>query len=687
MSQRNIYALLVGINDYPIEAHRLFGCHNDVQAAREFLENRTNRSNFNLNVKTLLSKEATRSNIAKQFEEHLGKATENDVVFFYYSGHGSQEKAGDFFAHLEPDGMNETLVCWDSRIEDGMDMADKELATLIQLVSQRNPHIVLLLDCCHSGSGSRGVVDPSQIQDYLVRQSPMDERLRPLDSYILPRNLKTDRSILSTRGMNSLVIPDGRHVALSAAESFELAKETTLGGNRRGVFSYSLIELLQNSTGDFTYDDLMRRARSMVARRTFEQTPTMFATQPADLNTQFLDGSTGGSSDYFNLNFDREHGWLLDGGSVHGIIKGEWGDETTVLSVFPDKLKELSDLTQAVARVEVTDIAPGRSIVRVVEDNNQLDKNANYKCKIVSLPVEPNLIYLHGQDIGLSALRRQMSVEGPDSSYLREIRDLSQADYKLLAVRDRYIISRAADGMGDAAIIRQDGIDYRPLVGQVAGYSSENAARVVEQLIHIAKWERSLELKNPASQIPTAALRMEFWHPEKEEKLPLATAGYKFSYDHQAQPQGLPFFRLKVINQGAKKLYFSLLFYSSQFEIYPYMLAEGGSWLEPGESIWAMNGDPIPGFVSDNLKAFGVTKTVEHLKLIASTDRFHPELLEMKGLGEPQPSLRSADTDLSGLDGLLGGATSRSLRLRTQSATSLSDWNTNEVSLTIERRN
>lgn len=686
MSQRNIYALLVGINDYPIEAHRLFGCHNDVQAAKEFLENRTNRSHFNLNVKTLLSKEATRSNIAKGFEEHLGKAGENDVVFFYYSGHGSQEKAGDFFAHLEPDGMNETLVCWDSRIEDGMDLADKELKTLIQLVSQRSPHIVVLLDCCHSGSGSRGLVEPTEIQDYLVRQSPSDERLRPLDSYILPRNLNTDRSVLSTRGMNSLVIPDGRHVALSAAESFELAKETTLGGSRRGVFSYSLIELLQNSTGDFTYDDLMRRARSLVARRTFDQTPTIYATHVDDLNTNFLEGSIGGSSDYFTLTFDRDHGWLLDGGSVHGLIKGEWGEDTTVLAAFPDHLKELDDLSQAVGRVEVTDIAPNRSIVRLVGDG-QLDKANTYKCRIVSLPVEPNLIYLHGQEAGLSLVRKAMSAGGADSSYLQEIRDLSQADYKLVAVRDRYIISRAADGMGDEEIIRKDGIDYRPLVEQITGFDAENAQQVVNNLVQIAKWERSLELKNPATQIPAAALRMELWDPKQDQKLLASGSGYHFTYDHAQYPEGVPFFRLKVINQGSKKLFFSLLFFSSQFQIFPYMLEEGGVWLEPGESVWAMGGDPIPGFISDNLKAFGLTQSVEHLKLIASTERFHPEMLEMNALGEPQPSLRSAETEVGFLDATLGGTTSRSLRLRVKSSATLHDWNTNEVSLTIKRQN
>jgi hypothetical protein len=684
MSQRKLHALLVGIDDYPIEAHRLFGCHNDVQAAKEFLENRTNRNQYELKLKTLLSREATRTNIVRAFEEHLGQAESDDLVFFYYSGHGSQEKAGSFFSHLEPDGMNETLVCWDSRIEDGMDLADKELATLIQLVSKKNPHIVVLLDCCHSGTGSRYMPLARNAQDYLVRQSPMDERVRPLDSYILPRDLQTDRSVLGPQSTQRLRIPDGRHIALTAAESFELAKETTLGNQRRGVFSYSLMEILQNASGDFTYDDLIRRTRSLVGKRTFEQTPTLFATHAADLNSKFLDGSTSFDPTYFALSFDRQHGWMVDGGSVHGLVKGKWGESSALLSVFPDDGSEMEDLGKSLGEVEITDTAPNQSIVRPV-DGLQLDREATYRCRILSLPVEPNLIYFHGDAEGLEAVRSQLEKGGEAASYLQETRDLAQADYKLIALRKQYIISRAADGSGDPAVMQRDGLDYRPLVEQVAGYGSTPASQVLSQLAHIAKWERSLELRNPSSRIGSGGLKIELWHPIEDRRLEAGPAGFQFPYDHQQNPEGMPLFRLKVVNHGPRKLFFSLLLFTSQFEVYPYLLSEGGLWLEPGQEAWGFGGEAIPGMVSDQLVAFGVRKTTEHLKLIASTSRFHPEMLELKGLGEPKPAMRTAE--LSVLDRLLAGSQERSLRLRTRPSGSLHDWNTNELSLVIERKN
>jgi hypothetical protein len=142
---------------------------------------------------------------------------------------------------------------------------------------------------------------------------------------------------------------------------------------------------------------------------------------------------------------------------------------------------------------------------------------------------------------------------------------------------------------------------------------------------------------------------------------------------------------LKVVNHGPRKLFFSLLLFTSQFEVYPYLLSEGGLWLEPGQEAWGFGGEAIPGMVSDQLVAFGVRKTTEHLKLIASTSRFHPEMLELKGLGEPKPAMRTAE--LSVLDRLLAGSQERSLRLRTRPSGSLHDWNTNELSLVIERKN
>src|SRR5207253_1764991 len=103
----------------------------------------------------LIDQQATRQAVIDGFRAHLGRARAGDVVLFYYSGHGSQEGAPPEFWRFEPDRLDETLVCWDSRMPGRFDLADKELAQLIAEVAEPGPHVLVVLDCCHSGSGTR----------------------------------------------------------------------------------------------------------------------------------------------------------------------------------------------------------------------------------------------------------------------------------------------------------------------------------------------------------------------------------------------------------------------------------------------------------------------------------------------------------------------------------------------------
>ncbi|MEZ4686046.1 MAG: caspase family protein [Bacteroidia bacterium] len=677
MASKNLYALLVGIDEYPIESHRLFGCHNDVQAAKTYLDNRVDRSEFNLHIKTLLSAEATRNNIVRAFEEHLAQAGEDDIAFFFYSGHGAQEPAGSFFSHLEPDGKNETFVCWDSRIEDGMDLADKEMATLLQMVSQKNPHLVTLIDCCHSGGATRKV-EANETGDFLVRQTDDYEKQRPLDSYIFPRDVSLDRSVLAASSTQRLRIPKSRHVALTAAESFQTAKETTLGGSRRGVFSYSLFELLQNTSHNLSYEDLMRRVRGLVSHRTFEQDPTFYVTESGDADLAFLGGSMEPTAPYFLMSFDREKGWELDAGSVHGIIHNDNGG-STILAVFAEDEEDLDNMANALGEVQTTAITAAHSIVEPVGEFLPA-RDQNYRCRVLSLPVEPNKVFFFGETPGLSLVRAILAKGEEESAFVKETLSLSEADYKLIALNGQYIISRAADGTADADFIARHGIDFRPLVEQVPGFNQASAEKVLDQLVHITRWERSLELRNPQSDIE-GQVKVELLKPGLDELIQPDASGYRFSYKAD---EDAPEFRVRLRNLGSKPLFCSLIYFSSDFAADPNTLDEGGLWLDPGATAWVGGGFPVSASVSDNYIKIGRNRLEETFKLMVSTEKFEPNLLEMPALGQPKPeATRSAEKTASGLD----GAMERGLKIRRQSgAGKLGDWTTDELTIVVEKR-
>lgn len=280
---KNIYALLVGIDTYhPVSVpaiSSLKGCVNDIKAVEAYLRERTKADEWKLvepsNLPWILTNEkATRQAIINSFEQHLCNANSDDIVLFYYSGHGAQEKATEDFWHLEPDRLNETLVCYDSRTEGSRDLADKELAYLISQVAQKNPHVVMIFDCCHSGSGTRDLAP-----EIIVRRAPVDSRERPLSSYIFAQDQTAlDELLTSSRNLEKkttgLVLPKGRHVMLSACRDYELAKEYKgEDGQSRGAFSYFLLETLQRTNGSLTYRDLARTINALVSGKVQDQSP------------------------------------------------------------------------------------------------------------------------------------------------------------------------------------------------------------------------------------------------------------------------------------------------------------------------------------------------------------------------------------------------------------------------------
>ncbi len=120
---------------------KLRGCVNDIDAFADYLRERVaGDKGVALKLKTLKNAEATRQAVVDAFRGHLGQAKKGDIALFYYSGHGSQEQAPEEFWKIEPDHLDETLVCYDSRNPGSWDLADKEIAKLIGEVAAQGPH-------------------------------------------------------------------------------------------------------------------------------------------------------------------------------------------------------------------------------------------------------------------------------------------------------------------------------------------------------------------------------------------------------------------------------------------------------------------------------------------------------------------------------------------------------------------
>jgi uncharacterized caspase-like protein len=141
-------ALLVGINEH--RHNSLRGCLNDVESMRQCLLS----NGFDIMaIKTLRDHQATKTAILDNLKRMVDDATEDDHLVFAFSSHGSQipDTSGD-----EPDGLDEILVTYAANGFDWQPenyIADDELRKLLSGFNGGSFDIVL--DCCHSGTGTR----------------------------------------------------------------------------------------------------------------------------------------------------------------------------------------------------------------------------------------------------------------------------------------------------------------------------------------------------------------------------------------------------------------------------------------------------------------------------------------------------------------------------------------------------
>lgn len=149
------YALLVAIDDYSgvAGASDLPGCGDDLAGVRKLL---TSQFEFPAaNVKSLLDGGATKAAVLKELDSLVDRAKPGDSVVFYYSGHGGQ--VPDLNDDDEDDGLDEALITsdFDSDDQSSWLLDDHLRAALSQLKTKRT---LILIDACHSGTGTRGKV-------------------------------------------------------------------------------------------------------------------------------------------------------------------------------------------------------------------------------------------------------------------------------------------------------------------------------------------------------------------------------------------------------------------------------------------------------------------------------------------------------------------------------------------------
>ncbi len=464
----NVYALLVGINDYAPEVGKLTGCLNDVDHFHDFL--RADLDPADLHVEVLRDADATRANIINLFRTHLAQAGADDVALFHYSGHGARWASASAFHKYYPDGKDEGLVCYDSRSGD-YDLADKELAVLISELAARNPHIAVVFDCCHSGSGTRGVDDFVHLKP---RQTHEVFEERPLESYLGGYYTRLQRA------GKPLTIPRGRHILLAACERAQKAWETH---EHSGVFTDSLLEVLDRFGNAISYSDLFLRCRSAVRERADDQVPQFDAYERFNASAGFLGRPTRRSTRRYTVSYDR--GWQVDCGALHGLPTDV--QKSVALALYPE-----NDPDNLAGHATTIQVEAQKSTLR---PDFAADVATRYRAEITSLPLTPVPVFATGDQAALETLHDTLA---KDASIGIELTDApTRIRYEIRAENNRFLLVER---------------DPKALIQGAEGYSEYAAGKILSALKEIADWERGLALQSYATRMDTS--RLDFWFTE-----------------------------------------------------------------------------------------------------------------------------------------------------------------------------
>ncbi|KAL6713006.1 hypothetical protein ACLMJK_009402 [Lecanora helva] len=368
MSEPRVWVLLAGINFYPDEALRLKGAVNDVVDIERNL-----KTYFKIiNVTKLLapviegSEQRTPSedehlwptwdNFTGAIKRITDEASEGDVVWIYYAGHGTLHSTDtkEFIYH-EGYGTDAALVLLEPSGQRGIRyLRGIELAWLLDAMVSKKLRPTVVLDSCHSGSISRN-------EDSIVRGIPwsvdVDSEF-PLDVPPLPQLSVRGKTLRNTETASHWLLYPHGYTLLAACGPHDVAREIKTGYSQQvhGAFSFLVCKafkyVAQEGIKDVTHETNYRHVSANMSGRLKRQYPIL-----AGKTDTTLWGADVGHLDIPST-FEIIQGsayqeiWI-NGGLVHGVCTGdEYGVYTH------------AEAKESIARITITNVEAVRSIAQ-----------------------------------------------------------------------------------------------------------------------------------------------------------------------------------------------------------------------------------------------------------------------------------------------------------------------------------
>ena len=319
------HALLIGVGDYPDrpsdqKSWSDLSSANDISLVKGMLLGQ----NFNAkNIVEIIDAKATAGNVLKALDNLLLSVKAGDIVYIHYSGHGQQ--IADWDAKDYPnvkyiskdegeDGFDEAFVLYNAPMEyfEGYqydehlidDQMDYYVSTMEQKIG-KNGHVVVVLDACHSGSGTRGS-EPT--------------KKRGSSTVCAPKTYKRTYYVEDNKGYNS---GEGVKSVFMGCKDEQVNYEINVNGTGYGSLTYAIVEAVTNLKDKSSYKNVFDLVYSkLLINSEGKQNAEKDFDEP---NALFFSGQTVPKSDFFEVISSKIGSTTAEvgAGAVHGISIGD----------------------------------------------------------------------------------------------------------------------------------------------------------------------------------------------------------------------------------------------------------------------------------------------------------------------------------------------------------------------------
>lgn len=343
-------ALLIGVGNYPKEGGwASLHSENDIKLVKNTL---MERGFVAENIMELADDKATKSGILNTLHSiFLNTIKPGDVIYLQFSGHGQQKK--DFDGD-ETDGYDECIVPYDSPkkyqkgVYEGQNLiTDDELETELVQIREKlgtNGHLIVVLDACHSGTGTRGISFARGTTEIMA------------DSEYIHRNSQES----GPKENNELQRSKKRHgplcpmVAFFGSAQNQLNYEmTTETGEHFGSLSYALCKWLSKAKPEDSYRGLFDNIRMEMSTIAPLQTPQ----SEGELDLEIANGRLLKTPNYYKIaKIISDTVFSIKAGELHGILKG------SEVEIYPAETRDLENKI-ALAKGRVVQSFPVESLI------------------------------------------------------------------------------------------------------------------------------------------------------------------------------------------------------------------------------------------------------------------------------------------------------------------------------------